>query len=467
MKLKLKRLLKKRPVTAIIQHLCQEDSSLYLTDNEGRSLLGERGTTIKEYPVLLNGEILGFCGGENRGLLLASLLSCLAEGELEKRFLGQETLDKYKEINLLYETTEKMTAILNQKEVAQLILEEIKRIIPCDEIKAMMKKEEQLQLLASWKKGEGPICLYKQEEITHHVMDTGKAEIVNSIRCPEENQEGSLMCTPLKIKEEVFGFILVLILGEHTYSAGDLKILSALAFQSASALENIRLFQDYLAEQRDREKVTRIFGRYVAPQVAEEILKGSEQHLGLGGISREVTVFFIDIRGFTSLTEEMAPEQVVKLLNQFFDTVTRCIFENKGTIDKYAGDGAMAFFNAPLLLEDHALWALRAARSIQKEQPILQERVKSITHQPLEFRMGINTGDVVLGNIGTENRMEYTVIGSTVNLASRLEEMASPGQILVSESVYQKTQGEIPLKPIGRRSFRGLKKPIMVYELIQ
>ena len=462
----LKRILRKKRVQGMINELTKGDNTLYIIDERGKNLLGKRLPDLQEYPVLLNEEIIGFSGGKRRGLLLSSILSCLAEGELEKRYLGQETLDKYKEIDLLYKTTEKMTALLNQEEVAQLIIEEIREIISCDEIQAFICRGEDLDPLASWRKRDETLCPINQKEITYKIIKKGKAEIINNIQCKKSTQKGSLMCAPLKIKEEVLGFILVLTLGENTYLAGDLKMLSALAFQAASALENIRLFQNYMSEQKDREKITRIFGRYVTPQVVQEIIKGSEQNLGLGGVSREVTVFFIDIRGFTSLTEDMAPEQVVELLNLFFHTVTHCIFENQGTIDKYAGDGAMAFFNAPLILKDHALWALKAAQSIRRKQPVLQEKLKNITREKLEFRIGINTGNVVLGNIGTENRMEYTVIGNTVNIASRLEEMAKPGQVLVSESVYEKTHAQVPLKAIGKRSFRGFKKPIMVYELI-
>lgn len=221
----------------------------------------------------------------------------------------------------------------------------------------------------------------------------------------------------------------------------------------------------FVVEQKDRQRITRLFGRYVAPQVVDEILSVGEENLKLGGTRRDVTLLFIDIRGFTPLSEKLSPEEVVAILNRYFDIVTRCIFENKGTIDKFMGDAAMAIFNAPLLLEDHALWALRAARAIIDEGVELQKAVAEMSGVTLNFGIGINTGEAVVGNIGAMNRMEYTAIGDTVNLAARLESNAKPGQVLVSESVYRAAAGQIPLEPVGEIPVKGKSRPVMVYQL--
>lgn len=225
------------------------------------------------------------------------------------------------------------------------------------------------------------------------------------------------------------------------------------------------LAYNFIVEQRDRQRVTRIFGRYVAPQVVDEILGVGEENLKLGGTKRRVTLFFIDIRGFTPLSEKLSPEGVVAVLNEYFDIVNNCIFENKGTIDKFMGDAAMAIFNAPLPLEDHALWALRAAKCITSKGAELQQKVYEMSGVNLQFGIGINTGDAVVGNIGSENRMEYTAIGDTVNLAARLESNAKPGQVLVSEAVYNDVAGRLPLEPMGEISVKGKSKPIKIYQL--
>ncbi|MGF7184921.1 adenylate cyclase [Desulfitispora alkaliphila] len=225
------------------------------------------------------------------------------------------------------------------------------------------------------------------------------------------------------------------------------------------------LAYNYVVEQKDKQRVTRIFGRYVAPQVVNEILQVGEDNLKLGGTSRRITILFIDIRGFTPLSEKLPPEEVVAILNEYFEIVTTCIFENKGTIDKFMGDAAMALFNTPLEQEDHALWAVKAAKAITDKGAALQKKVHEMSGVTLHFGIGINTGEVIVGNIGSQTRMEYTAIGDAVNLAARLESNATPGQVLVSQEVYQEVDGRLPLKPVGEIQVKGKSEPVMVYEL--
>jgi len=227
----------------------------------------------------------------------------------------------------------------------------------------------------------------------------------------------------------------------------------------------VALGYNFILEQRDKQRVTRLFGRYVAPQVVEEILEVGEENLKLGGTRREVTLLFVDIRGFTPLSERLSPEEVVEVLNQFFDLVTASIFENRGTLDKFMGDAAMAIFNAPLHEKDHAYWAVKAARDIVQKGKLLQEKVQEISGVTLNFGIGINTGYAVVGNIGSENRMEYTAIGDAVNLAARLESNAEPGQVLISESTYQAVAGQLPLDYAGKISVKGKAEPVQIYQL--
>lgn len=222
---------------------------------------------------------------------------------------------------------------------------------------------------------------------------------------------------------------------------------------------------NFLVEQREKQRVTRIFGRYVAPQVVSEILNVGEENIKLGGTRRRITLLFIDVRGFTPLSEKLSPEEVVGVLNQYFEIVTKCIFENNGTIDKFMGDAAMALFNAPLDLEDHALWAVKAAQCITSQGAALQKKVQENWGVTLNFGIGINTGECVVGNIGAENRMDYTAIGDAVNLAARLESNAKAGQVLVSQSVYDEVAGRLPLEHIGDITVKGKSQPITVYQL--
>ena len=219
-------------------------------------------------------------------------------------------------------------------------------------------------------------------------------------------------------------------------------------------------------ERQERERVTRLFGRYVAKQVVDEILEVGEENLKLGGTRRDVTLLFVDIRGFTPLSEKLPPEKVVSVLNEYFDIVTNCIFRNHGTVDKFIGDAVMAIFNAPMELNNHPAWALRAARDIISEGEALQQRVYDMAGVNLYFGIGINSGEAVVGNIGAENRLEYTAIGDTVNLASRLESNAEAGQVLVSRYTYDHVGEQMPLQKAGEITVKGKSEPIEIYELV-
>ncbi len=221
----------------------------------------------------------------------------------------------------------------------------------------------------------------------------------------------------------------------------------------------------YVDEMRERQRVTGIFGRYVAQQVVDEILQVGEENLKLGGVRRKISILFIDIRGFTPLSEKLTPEQVVGVLNEYFQIVTQCIFENKGTVDKFMGDAVMALYNAPVFLEDHEYWAVKTGEAILTHGAELQKKVMDMCGVTLNFGIGINSGDAVVGNIGSDTRMEYTAIGDAVNLAARLESNSKAGQVLVSETVYEAVKDKLPMETMGEISVKGKSKPVKIYQL--
>lgn len=263
----------------------------------------------------------------------------------------------------------------------------------------------------------------------------------------------------------VFSVIAFYIIASYMFNSSLLYIETVYPMLALAGSYLTSLFYTFITEQRERQRVTRIFGRYVAQQVVDQILEVGEENLKLGGTRKNVSLLFIDIRGFTPLSEKLPPEKVVEILNEYFEIVTRCIFENKGMVDKFMGDAVMAIFNAPMDLEDHAVWALRAAQDIIAGGAALQKKVFEMAGVNLYFGIGINTGDAVVGNIGAENRYEYTAIGDTVNLAARLESNAKKGQVLVSRYVYDAVGDKIPLKPVGEITVKGKSQPIEVYEL--
>jgi len=224
-------------------------------------------------------------------------------------------------------------------------------------------------------------------------------------------------------------------------------------------------FNQMARSLREKEMIKRAFTRYVAREVVEEVLKDPEQ-LGLTGERREVTVLFCDIRGFTSLSERLTPEQVVSLLNEFYTLMIETTFKHDGTLDKFIGDAVMAVFGAPIAHPDHALRAVRTAVAMQSGIAELNERRAGQGKEPILIGIGVNLGEVVAGTVGTEDRMEYTVIGDSVNLAARLESNAKPGRILISEHTYVRVQDHVKALPLGSLKVKGKEEEVEVYELI-
>lgn len=221
----------------------------------------------------------------------------------------------------------------------------------------------------------------------------------------------------------------------------------------------------YLEELMEKRRVTDIFGRYVAPQVVDQILKKGQEGLKLGGSRRELTLLFVDIRGFTPLSEAAEPEEIVEILNEYLDLTAGCIFKYDGTLDKFIGDATMAIFNAPLLLEDHPMQAVKAAWAMKEGSSAVEQKLFERFGLVVKFGIGVHTGPAVFGNIGSKTRMDYTAIGDTVNTAARLESNAKPGQILISEATYAFVKDRVSAVSLGEIKVKGKEQGISVYEL--
>jgi class 3 adenylate cyclase len=228
--------------------------------------------------------------------------------------------------------------------------------------------------------------------------------------------------------------------------------------------QRIREFDDKMEDlliEDELRKVIQLFRRYVAPQVVDEILKTSgTETMDLAGELREVTVLFADIRNFTSIAEKMAPHEVVELLNTYLGEMTHVVFRYDGTVDKYIGDAIMAVFNAPMKQKYHARLAVTAAMRIQESILGLQGDNPNIA-----VGIGINTGSAILGNVGTELHLDYTVIGDAVNIASRLCRDAKPGELLISESTYEQVKDYVSATRLDSRMFKGKTELVKVYNV--
>lgn len=227
----------------------------------------------------------------------------------------------------------------------------------------------------------------------------------------------------------------------------------------------INLIRKYVSEKREKKKITDAFKKYVAPQVVEEIAKKGGYNICLGGENRNIAVLFVDIRGFTPMSESLEPEQVVDILNSYLNLTTNSIFANGGTLDKFIGDATMAVFNAPFDLDDYVYRAVKTAWDIVSGGNAIESKFLERYGKSVSFGVGVNCGPAVVGNIGCDFRMDYTAIGDTVNTAARLESNAKRGQVLISESVYEQVKERITAEPVGEIPLKGKSKGVFVYSL--
>ena len=265
-----------------------------------------------------------------------------------------------------------------------------------------------------------------------------------------------LVCVATAVVKLLAGFVLF----RCGYSANVL-VVPAMAILIAVYATAVHYYKANAA----KKSIERAFNKYVAPQVVEEIAKDGTYQLKLGGDNRDLAVLFVDIRGFTPLSESLEPEQVVDILNGYLELTTQSIFRHGGTLDKFVGDATMAVFNAPFDVEDYEYKAVLAAWDIvQGGKRIEKEYVKRYGKQ-VGFGVGINCGPAVVGNIGCDFRMDYTAIGDTVNTAARLEANAPGGTIYISENVYERVKDRVTAEALGEIPLKGKSKGVFVYSV--
>jgi adenylate cyclase len=282
----------------------------------------------------------------------------------------------------------------------------------------------------------------------------GKSIVMQSVR--------SAMCAPLMGREaKVLGIIYVdNLTATNSFTDEDLDFLIAFSGIAAVAIEN-----GELSERVRREAVVLSnFQRYFAPNVAHQIAN-QEGAVQLGGAKRPVVIFFSDIRGFTPMSERMLPDEIAHLLTEYFTEMVEIVFKHGGTLDKFMGDAIMALWGAPIAHEDDAERAMRAALEMQELLGRLNAKWETEGRERVEIGIGINFGEVFAGNIGSEQRLEYTVIGDAVNVASRLCSKAGRGDILISEPFMRALPTLPPLEALDPIELKGKAKAVPVYRV--
>jgi len=417
--------------------------------------------------------------GELSRLLTAAGVAAAPADEAKPPAVDVQEIEKSNRIlKVLTKVAETLIAVRPVEEVLQQVMDIVFEHMPADRGFLMLEEESQGARLVpmvvkhrSPGGGEGRITLSKT--IADRVMHDRVSILTSDAMVDPRFGAGdsirfhgirSAMCAPLWNKDQVIGIIHVdSPMLTNCFTVNDLDLLTALANYAAVAVERARLNQKIVAEEKKRERL----GRFLSPQVTSRILAASDtQGAALGAPEvREVSVLFADISGFTSMAEKMSPSAVALLLNDYLSRMTDVIFKYEGTLDKYIGDAIMAVFGAPLDMPDHAQRAIRTALEMQER--LAEWNAERKEGPAFRVRIGINSGKAVAGEIGSVNKKEYTVLGDTVNTASRLESaVARPGSVVVGQQTFALVEGQFEFHPMGSFSLKGKQKEVLAYEVV-
>lgn len=271
----------------------------------------------------------------------------------------------------------------------------------------------------------------------------------------------STICAPLVGESRVHGAIYADRLDPFAaFKPDDLELISAVAAQTAIAVENARAHERLAREEVARANYSRFLPEYVVKQMLE-----NPESFKLGGVNQTITILFADIRGFTRISEHAPPEKIVGLLNRYFSAMTDIIFAHGGTLDKYLGDGLMALFGAPTTTPEDASNALNAAVAMQRRLLGINIELRQEGLSEVGVGIGLHTGEVTVGYIGSERRSEYTAIGDSVNTASRLESNAKGGEILVSDATAKAARSRYKLHPREPITVKNREQPVILWEV--
>jgi adenylate cyclase len=389
---------------------------------------------------------------------------------------------KAKSLELLYEMSRTLRTVFDQKEIFDKATDLIFRGSPADRVVALLADEtvdgrildyslnpvsvktrdEKIEQLTSsltvsrtitQKVMREKIALLSQDATTDAQFLGAQSIVSQGVR--------STICAPLITESNVHGVIYADRLDPFSaFSPDHLELISAVAAQTAITVETVKAHKRLAREEVARANYSRFMPEYVVKQLLDN--PGSFR---LGGVNQKITVLFADIRGFTSISEKENPEKVVGLLNKYFSAMTDIIFANGGTLDKYIGDGLMALFGAPTATEEDALNSVKAAVTMQKKLRELNPEFRAEGLPEISIGIGLHTGEATVGYIGSDKRSEYTAIGDTVNLASRLQSNAGGGQILMSDATAEACGNRIPFTEREPLTVKNRVQPVNVLEV--
>lgn len=391
--------------------------------------------------------------------------------EIQKEVLPEKAGKDSRMFFILFQVGKALSTAPSLDSMIETSMKLIFEIINCERGVLMTFDKQELSPRFSYHRGRGVISgadIPVSKTITSQVVSE-KVSIITSdaLQDPRFMQGMSIvqynirsaLCVPLWEAQKVYGVIYLDNLAKtYAFTKDDLELLTAIGNLMA-----IRMKQEELHEALKREEMLRTsLSKYHSPDVVEMLVsRGGE--MGLEVVERPVTVLFADVEASTKLAERLKPDQLVELLNEFFQMSTSAIFQFKGNVNKFIGDEVMAIFNAPFDNNEHALAAVKTAAVILKE---LERHNTQHPDRPYNVRIGINTGTAVAGNVGTKTRMEYTVIGDTVNTAKRLCSFPQVNRIIIGENTFEAVKNFFKANCLGETLLKGKEKSLKAYEIL-
>ncbi len=466
---------KKNEVSQLLSSLAEQlNATICIEDEKGKTLFGEpNGISVSKFPLVLNDEVLGNVTGHENVKPFADLLNLLLSKEVEKKKLGTEVLNLYQELNLIFNFSEKLAQLIEPEAIAQTALNEARHFIASNAGVVVLfdEQSERLNLLAS----SGKIffssdAINNNESIILKIAGIGQSEIITDAKVLQtinELQLQSIIYASLKVNHKVMGAIILFNDQPVQYTAGDLKLLTTLALQSSSAINSALLYEKNIRESREREEAMRRIHEITVKFVPHEFIRAlghdviTDVKLG-DQVEKNVTVLFSDIRGYTSFSEQMTPEENFSFVCSFNELMGPVIRKNNGFINQYLGDAIMAIF--PVSASD----ALTAAIEMQMSVQEFNKKRELKNQLPIEIGVGMHTGSLIMGITGDMDRMDATTISDTVNTASRIESLTKyyKGNIIISEDTFQQINNRAVLhfRHLGLVQLKGKQASISIYE---
>lgn len=468
---------KKNETTTLVESfIARLNANLFIEDDKGKILWGEpQENPARQQPVMIGDETIGWVKGDENTELVANLLSVLSQKEDDRKKLGSEVLNLYQEVNLIFNFSEKLTQTIQPAAISEIALSEATHLIRSDNGVVVLWDEQakRMQVMASI--GE---LFFNEDKINSNmglllrILLSGQSEIIGDISSladagiilPGVN---SVLFAALKVNHRIMGAIILARSGPDQYTAGELKLLTNLGLQSSSAIESALLYEKNIREAKEREEAMRRVYEVTAKFVPVEFIQAlghdviTDVKLG-DQVEKIVTVLFSDIREYTTLSEQMTPEENFSFVCSFNERMGPIIRKHHGFINQYLGDAIMAIFPG------NAADALSAAIDMQKEVHELNRHRESNNLKPIKIGVGMHTGPLIMGITGDIHRLDATTISDTVNTAARLESLTKyyKGSIIISDATLQQISnpGIFHLRHLGMVQLKGKLAPISIHE---